>query len=300
MAQIMGLVAAGARSVGKPSVAHLAEHQVAMLSLADTRGGADPGLPCAVVAVSRVQAALYPMEELDVRSFPASIGEVYLSFMSGPRLVALRGVAQALAADDVRFCPLDVVQLEKRRSARLRTNAPVDLAPVQSLNKWEHVATHSIDVSATGLLIARRGSFNIGDFVKFELAVQPDEDPISGVANVLRDKGDAVALDFRDVAPAQRRRLGDHIITVKRRELEAEIRAQTAIDQLRKPPTLLETQPEPIAPPQPAGDGGGEVVQIASGRRAGEQGRSAPAPPPRIGAAPPRVTAPPPRVIRGN
>jgi hypothetical protein len=281
----MGLVAAGTRSVGKPSVAHLAEHQVAMLSLADTQGGADPGLPCAVVAVSRAQAALYPMEELDVRSFPASLGEVYISFMSGSRLVALRGVAQALAADDIRFCPLDVVQLENRRSARLRTNAPVDLAPERAQSRWQHVITHSIDVSATGLLIARRGHFSIGDVVKFELAVQPEEDPIKGMASVLRDKGDAVALDFRDVAPAQRKRLGDHIIAVKRRELEGEMLAQAALGRLKRPPALRDAPrkapEEAPAPVRPEPEERGTVVQLASGRRAGQQGRPVP-PAPRV------------------
>lgn len=209
----------------------LEEHQLAMLSVADTRGRADRGVPCVVVAVSRAHVALYPLTELKVDRVPASIGQVYLSYHQGRNLVALRGVAQAVANDDIRFCPIDVVQLCKRRSARLATRAAVDLMPLNAVSS-RSVSTESVDVSATGLLCVRRGAFDVGDLVKFEVTFDaeeaPGEDrtPVRGIARVLRSNHQFAALDFKDVDASERRRLTEHIIMAKRRELDVEVQGR--------------------------------------------------------------------------
>jgi hypothetical protein len=188
----------------------LEEHQLAMLSVADTQGRADRGVPCVVVAVSRAHVALYPVAELRVERVPASIGQVYLSYHQGRNLVALRGVAQAVSRDDIRFCPIDVVQLCKRRSSRLATRASVDLMPLNASGSFRTVSTESVDVSATGLLCVRRG----------------DRTPVRGVARVLRNNHQFAALDFKDVDASERRRLTEHIISAKRRELDVEVHAR--------------------------------------------------------------------------
>jgi hypothetical protein len=209
----------------------LEEHQLAMLSVADTRGRADRGVPCVVVAVSRAHVALYPLTPLKVDRLPASIGQVYLSYHQGRNLVALRGVAQAVGHDDIRFCPIDVVQLCKRRSSRLATRASVDLMPLNAVSS-RAVSTESVDVSATGLLCVRRGAFDVGDLVKFEVTFDaedaPGEDrtPVRGVARVLRSNHQFAALDFKDVDASARRRLTEHIILAKRRELDVEVQGR--------------------------------------------------------------------------
>jgi hypothetical protein len=192
----------------------LEEHQLAMLSVADTRGRADRGVPCVVVAVSRAHVALYPLTPLKVDRLPASIGQVYLSYHQGRNLVALRGV-----------------QLCKRRSSRLATRASVDLMPLNAVSS-RAVSTESVDVSATGLLCVRRGAFDVGDLVKFEVTFDaedaPGEDrtPVRGVARVLRSNHQFAALDFKDVDASARRRLTEHIILAKRRELDVEVQGR--------------------------------------------------------------------------
>lgn len=232
----------------------LEEHQLAMLSVADTRGRADRGVPCVVVAVSRAHVALYPVAELKVDRVPASIGQVYLSYHQGRNLVALRGVAQAVGRDDIRFCPIDVVQLCKRRSSRLATRASVDLMPLNASGSFRTVSTESVDVSATGLLCVRRGAFDVGDLVKFEMTFDDDDvpvddrTPVRGVARVLRNNHQFAALDFKDVDASERRRLTEHIISAKRRELDVEVHARLDREAQERVAASALDQPAEIVP----------------------------------------------------
>jgi hypothetical protein len=87
------------------------------------------------------------------------------------------------------------------------------------------VSTHSIDLSATGLLCAGATGYDVGDLVKFEMLLD-EADPVKGIARVLRTANGSSALDFKDVGPDERKRLSEHIIKVKRRELADEMRSQ--------------------------------------------------------------------------
>lgn len=248
----------------------LQEQQLVMVSIADTRGRADRGIPCVAVAVSRAYAALYSLTEMRLDHYPAAIGEVFLSYRRDRRLVALRGVAQALSRNDLRFAPLDMVPLSRRRAARLQASASVDLKPLDSVHSWRTVSTESVDVSGTGLLCVRRGDFHIGDLVRFEMSFGEDllehqGPPIKGVARVLRTDSNFAALDFKDVDAFERRRLTEHIIAVKRRALERSMTSLASpyaglddkIDELPPEPAL-----DPIAKPSARAARGQPVMRL--------------------------------------
>jgi hypothetical protein len=215
----MGLIAAAAQAVGT-----LDEGQTVVLTPADTRGMADPGLPCAVVAISRVQVALLPLRPQRYESFPATVGEVYLGFRLGPRSAALHGVAAALAHDDLRFYALDGVQLCQRRATRLRTNLEVSVEPEGATA----LTMGTIDVSASGALLDVEDGIAAGLVARFELRLDDGEDAVTGTARTVNGYGGRIALDFTEVDGDGRQRLDDHIIAAKRTHIEEAMRAAMA------------------------------------------------------------------------
>jgi len=215
----MGLIAAAAHAVGT-----LDEGQNVVLTLADTRGMADPGLPCAVVAISRVQVALLPLRAVRYPSLPATVGEVYLGFRLGARSAALHGVAAALGEDDLRFYALDGVQLCQRRSTRLRTNLDIRVVPEDA----PAVTVGTLDVSASGALLDSNEAIAAGAVARFELSLGDGAGAIAGVARAVSGYGGRIALDFTEVDGDGRQRLDDHIIAAKRVHLEDAMRAASA------------------------------------------------------------------------
>jgi hypothetical protein len=215
----MGLIAAAAQAVGT-----LDEGQNVVLTPADTRGMADPGLPCAVVAISRVQVALLPLRAVRFPSLPAALGEMYLGFRLGPRSAALHGVGAALAEDDLRFYALDGVQLCQRRATRLRAQLAIRVAPEGGAT----VTTETVDVSASGALLDLQDGLTIGAPVHFDLRLDDAADPITGTARTVSGYGGRIALDFADVDGDGKQRIDDHIIDAKRAQIADAIRAGAA------------------------------------------------------------------------
>jgi hypothetical protein len=216
----MGLIAAAAQAVGT-----LDEGQNVVLTPADTRGMADPGLPCAVVAISRVQVALLPLRPVRFPSLPATVGEVYLGFRLGPRSAALHGVAAALAEDDLRFYALDGVQLCQRRATRLRTNLEVQVTPEGAAG----VTVGTVDVSASGALLEDGDGIAPGTVARFELRLGDGSNAVTGLARAVNGHGGRIALDFTELDDDGRQRLDDHVIAAKRVQLESAMREAAAV-----------------------------------------------------------------------
>jgi c-di-GMP-binding flagellar brake protein YcgR len=98
---------------------------------------------------------------------------------------------------------LDVVQ--QRQHIRVAAECPIAL---QIPGQDDAVLSHTIDISASGVLVARTAELPILPQLEFTLAITPGTAPVTGTAEVVRidDLGRA-GLHFGQISPADRWRL---------------------------------------------------------------------------------------------
>ena len=174
---------------------------------------------CCVLTVDGPSAALYPIGP--AREGQGTNGLHYLAFEHDGRPVWLRGYVSARDEHDIRFAPNDDVQLTRRGATRLAASIPFEV---------DGAATTTIDYSADGALVEATGAAAAGASVAFSFAPDGGE-PISGTARVVRCDSDGLALAFQGLDDASRGRIIEHVIAVKRAELEADVQRELAARQ---------------------------------------------------------------------
>jgi len=164
---------------------------------------------CCVLTVDGPSAALYPISP-DARDMQ---GDHYLAFEHEGRQVWLRGTVKSVAERDIRFAPSDGVQLTRRSATRLAAQIPFQV---------DGTETTTIDYSADGALLEDPGAGEAGQRVSFSFAPDGGE-PITGEASVVRRGSGGLAINFHGLDEANRRRIIEHVIAVKREELERDV-----------------------------------------------------------------------------
>jgi len=152
-----------------------------------------------------VVAIVVPVRRLGERE----LGSLVLEYSNPGGRVRLRGrVSQQSSPQGVllRFDSpqlIDVVQ--QRRHVRVAAECPVAL---RRSGVQEPFLTHTIDLSAGGLLLAQAGRLLVPDEVDVTLAITPGTAPVTGVAEVVRvDDIARAAVHFTTITPADRWRL---------------------------------------------------------------------------------------------
>ncbi len=175
-------------------------------------------LRCRVVAVNRDEAALKPVVAPRV-SRQELEGRASLIFGHSGILVALKGRAHwgEDADDDLRFRVRDGVQVPQQRSSS-RLHIPLDV-------RVDGAAARTIDISADGLSL-EGGAFGPADtLLDVELDVPDHEPPLCCHGRVVRASPALTAVQFTDIAPAQRERLARFIFAVQRMLASGELKA---------------------------------------------------------------------------
>jgi hypothetical protein len=171
---------------------------------------------CCVLTVDGPSAALYPIAP--AREGQGTSGDHYLAFEHEGKPVWLRGLVRTVSETDIRFAPNDGVQLSRRSATRLAAQIPFEV---------DGAATTTIDYSADGALVEQVGDAQADARVSFSFA--PDEgEPITGTARVVRRLGKGLALNFEGLSDDDRKRIFEHVIAVKRAELEADVQRELA------------------------------------------------------------------------
>ena len=175
-------------------------------------------LRCRVVAINRDEAALQPIIAPRV-SRQEIEGPASLIFGHKGVLVALKGRVHWSdeTHDDLRFAVRDGVQVPQQRSAS-RLQIPLDA-------RVDGVAARTIDVSADGLSL-EGGSFGPATAtVELELDVPDHEPPLRCTGRVVRSSIRLTAVQFTDIAAADRERLRRFIFAVQRMLASGELKA---------------------------------------------------------------------------
>jgi hypothetical protein len=186
-------------------------------------------IACHVVAVDASEAALEPINPVDVDRLPVALPDMFMTFTHGGSLVALKGdlivKSQLMGGDretpDVRFRVTDGVH-SPARSAQLPLCAPVAVRPVSEPGEQRKEAMHAQTIQITPdrlLLEPMTPEVAVGDDVEVELALPGSERPIRGVASVVDSSFDGVTVEFTHIARAERGRLVTFIFNCHREAL---------------------------------------------------------------------------------
>jgi hypothetical protein len=175
-------------------------------------------LRCRVVAVSRDETALKPTTAPRV-SRQELEGAASLIFGHKGILVALKGRARwgEDADDDLRFTVRDGVQVPQQRSSS-RLHIPLDV-------RVDGMATRTVDVSADGLSLEGGGFGDTDAVLELDLDVPDHHGPLQVHGRIVRTSPELTAVQFTDIAPAQRERLAGFIFAVQRMLASGELKA---------------------------------------------------------------------------
>ena len=174
-------------------------------------------LRCRVVAINRDEAALQPIVAPRVSRTELE-GQASLIFGHRGILVALKGRARwGEQDDDLRFTVRDGVQVPQQRSAS-RLRIPLDL-------RVGDVPARTVDVSADGLSLEGGTFGDAGTELDLELEVPDHEGPLRCSGVVVRSTIKLTAVQFTDLAAADRERLSRFIFAVQRMLASGELKA---------------------------------------------------------------------------
>ena len=166
-----------------------------------------------VVALLDSAVVLQPVE-IDFELIPGQTEEVFLSFISGSGLVALKG---ELTRDGggVRFQVRDGVRVRRRRATRVEVQLPVTLAHVGG----ETVAGTTVNLSPDGVLVRCPLKVELRDRIDVELTLPTRALRLR--ATVVRHSDGMVAVQFDERAGGARNALAEFVVEHRRSALTA-------------------------------------------------------------------------------
>ena len=158
-----------------------------------------------VVALLDSAAVLQPVD-IDFDLIPGQTDEVYLSFVSGRGLVALKG---ALTRDDggVRFTVRDGVRVRRQRATRVDVELPVALRLGD-----DHATGTTANLSCDGVLVRTDLRVELEERLEVALTLPRAAQPLKLRARVVRHGDGMVALQFVESAPAARSVLAELVV----------------------------------------------------------------------------------------
>jgi hypothetical protein len=97
---------------------------------------------------------------------------------------------------------------QDRKHVRVEAECPIALRAPESDPTHPVIITHTVDLSAGGLLLAPTEGIEADDEFEFQLAITPGTPPVTGSATIVRiDQGGRAGLFFSDISHADRWRL---------------------------------------------------------------------------------------------
>jgi c-di-GMP-binding flagellar brake protein YcgR len=148
---------------------------------------------------------------------------VVLEHSSPYGIARFRGHAAVERPDLVRFHVEEMVEMRQRRQfLRVNVPQPVVVSPFTRPPAF----THSIDIGGGGMLLRGPAALALDERVGFQLHLEPDTDPVEGLARVVRvTEAQGRAVMFEHIEQRERERL-IHFLFARQRAERAE-RART-------------------------------------------------------------------------
>jgi hypothetical protein len=154
-----------------------------------------------VVAIIEAGVVLHPLE-IAGDQLPKLAEDVYLSFVHGNQLVALKGaLTYRPEGGGLRFQPQDGVLVRRRRYTRVDAELPV------TLQRGDAEPCHgtTVNIAPEGLLVQADLAVELEEELNLTLALPRYAQPLRMPAKVVRHAGGMIALHFggrRDVSAA--------------------------------------------------------------------------------------------------
>ena len=150
-------------------------------------------------------------------ALPARSENVFLSFVSGTGLVALKG---SLTHDRgaLRFQVQDGIRVHARRYTRVEAELSLSLRRADADKGW---AGTSVNIAQEGLLARSQFPAALDDDVALTLWLPGIEQPLELQARVVRHADDMAALRFVDVGPYEQAAIAEFVIEQRLAERQA-------------------------------------------------------------------------------
>jgi hypothetical protein len=150
-------------------------------------------------------------------ALPARSEDVFLSFVSGTGLVALKG---SLTHDRgaLRFQVQDGIRVHARRYTRVEAELSLSLRRADADKGW---AGTSVNIAQEGLLARSQFPAALDDEVALTLWLPGIEQPLELQARVVRHADDMAALRFVDVGPYEQAAIAEFVIEQRLAERQA-------------------------------------------------------------------------------
>ena len=185
-----------------------AEHAGALARAAERRAPRAPAPPAAQGGRRSPLRGL-PGGGTAAASRPAPAGRARGAAAGGSEAGTSEGAQQERGRPEPEF---------RRANVRVDAQRPVIAYVGADRNQ---VLTYTLDLSAGGMLVAGLDNLDVGDTFEFELTLDPDEDPITGAATVVRTANETCAVSFRGLGNDDEKRLVKYIFEFQRGEESA-------------------------------------------------------------------------------
>lgn len=141
--------------------------------------------------------------DLTVLGTPVTDGDATLEYACGRGTVTLSGALFG-AAGDLRFRAASETVEQLREFARIQIVRKVTVTTADG----REFDTFAVDLSGGGMLLSGPATLQVGSRIAFSLELGPDEDPIEGQAEVVREvDGSRRGVKFVQVSDSARERV---------------------------------------------------------------------------------------------
>lgn len=168
--------------------------------------------------VARVKSGVV-LEPIGVvaEALPQRSDDVFLSFVNGSGLVALKG-SLTRERGALRFQVQDGIRVHARRYTRVEAELSLSLMRADADKGW---AGTSVNIAQEGLLARTQFPAALDDEVTVTLWLPGIEQPLELQARVVRHAADMVALQFVDVGPYEQAAIAEFVIERRLAERQA-------------------------------------------------------------------------------
>jgi hypothetical protein len=169
-----------------------------------------------VIARVKSGVVLEPIGLL-IEALPQRSDDVFLSFVSGAGLVALKG-ALTRERGALRFQVQDGIRVHARRYTRVDAELTLSLQRADAEKGWSGTC---VNIAQEGLLARTQLPVEMDDEVAITLWLPSIEQPLAVQARVVRHGGDMVALHFVAVGPFEQAAIAEFVIETRLSERQS-------------------------------------------------------------------------------
>lgn len=183
----------------------LTEDSVVTISLPNI--GRQRDFNATVVARVKSGVVLQPLNA-DIELVPKLIENVYMSFVSGTGLVALKGTVSRERVG-LRFRVQDGVRVHGRRYTRVDAELRVTLRHVEDTKSCPGT---TVNIAQEGMLVNAPLQVSLDDRLEVQLTLPGFEEPLKFNASVVRHAGGLIALHFFGEGPVVQAAIAEFVV----------------------------------------------------------------------------------------